>query len=108
LALLWTMVLCEYQSDSTDFYGVGISSANQGPGGFSALGPGAVVSIPRGWKLRHILGKSATGSGHKLEIATLVNELFIDGTTFTITYNLGAAGTFNVMGRIGELRAVKY
>jgi hypothetical protein len=101
------MVLCVYLGDDGFPYNVGISSANETPGGFVAAASGAQLNYPRGWKPRHVLGKTVTGGHHKLEVYSVATAIFVSGTTFTITYILGGASTFSVQGRIGELRAIK-
>lgn len=90
-----------YDSDDGTGYAVKLSSNVAAAGGFNAtVDPRSVKVWPyKSKNLRHVYGKSGTGTRDKLPIFSQTNTLYQSGGTFT----LGGV-QYAVEGAIGEKR----
>jgi hypothetical protein len=92
-----------YSSDDGTNYAIKLSDVVAAQGTFTGpVDPRAHPGYPYGVKnLRHVYGKSVTGTKTKLPCATASMSLFVTGGTFVTK-----AGSFTVEGSIGEKRKI--
>ncbi len=97
--LLRTFAL--YVSDDGNTYPVGTTVDNASAGGLTVtVDPTANPALPRGYKMRHVYGVSSTGVRSKIPIGQASNALYTAGGSFTKN-----GVSFNIEGRIGEIRS---
>jgi hypothetical protein len=107
VGILWSLALYIYNTDNGTPYNAAISTVNAAADSWTASPPGSLSSLPRGLKMRHVLGKNSTGARHKLECDAINDSIFVVGNSFNLVYIGGGGGSYTVQGRIGELRALK-
>jgi hypothetical protein len=91
-----------YNSDDGNSYGVKMMVPLATAGGFSAdVGPGYNPDLPKGYRMRYILGKTSSGKLGKLHIASASGSSFVNPASWTGNNSVAYTTTG---GAIGEKR----
>jgi hypothetical protein len=98
----WELLRGQYISDSGTIYIVSLRDAQITAGGFTVVDSSTYVTLPRGFKMRYVLGTDQfTGAVQKLFIAYGMDPIFTAGGDF-IYGDIFTANTFTVSARISE------
>lgn len=92
----------QYTGDDGSDYVVGTTDDNAAVQAASPISPAGQAPLPRGWKPRHVIGRSIDGQVTRVPVFNESSSLW--GADASFTKN-GIA--FDVQSRIGELRTLK-
>lgn len=107
----WTMQKGLYVADNGDIFIVGIRDEQRIKGGFILTSSANQVDLPRGLRMRYVLGRDPVlGGFQKLYIASATDPLWLVGAGLT-SFLYGGSGfgtTFDITARIGEKRTNRF